>query len=110
LLRAAMIRPSPAVICDADAVPGVGRESITSHEFIRNLASQFALDDFHAFSAPRRSNLLTTTTLGRCKRGIDEAFRFIDLAFFAQRFARSVRTLRNTSSRHHCWKRRCTVL
>ena len=40
--------------------------------------------DFHAFSASRRPNLLATA-LRRCERGIDKAFRLIDLAFLAQR-------------------------
>jgi hypothetical protein len=40
--------------------------------------------DFHAFSASRRPNLFAAA-LRRCERGIDEAFRFIDLAFGAQR-------------------------
>src|SRR2546430_560791 len=39
--------------------------------------------DFHAFSAPRRPNFLATA-LRRCERGVDEAFRLIDLAFLAQ--------------------------
>src|SRR2546423_12892232 len=39
--------------------------------------------DFHAFSAPRRPNLLATA-LRRCERGVDEAFRLIDLALLAQ--------------------------
>src|SRR5207244_12779133 len=40
--------------------------------------------DFHAFSASRRSNFFATALRG-CERGIDEAFRLIDLAFLAQR-------------------------
>src|SRR2546430_14766227 len=40
--------------------------------------------DFLAFSASRRSNFFATALRG-CERGIDEAFRLIDLAFLAQR-------------------------
>jgi hypothetical protein len=39
---------------------------------------------FTPFSATRRADF-HAITLGRCERGVDEAFRFIDLAFLAQR-------------------------
>src|SRR5256885_11398581 len=45
--------------------------------------------DFHAFSAPRRPNFLATA-LRRCERGVDEAFRLIDLAFLARSEERRV--------------------
>jgi hypothetical protein len=40
--------------------------------------------DFHAFSAPRRPNLLATT-FGRGERGIDITLRLVDVALLAQR-------------------------
>ena len=49
------------------------RQAVTTHN----------TQDFHAFSTFGRTNL-RVTTLRRCKYGIDETLRFINISLFAK--------------------------